>query len=101
MSHYHQQVPPYYQQPLDTSGLSVASMVVGISGLMLVWIPLFGGLLGLIATVLGSVGYHETTKYDQPENKRGIGFAITGLATGILTIVAQAALFTVAAVSVS
>ena len=43
---------PVGQQVARTSGLGVASMVLGILGLIFVWVPVLGLFLALLAVVL-------------------------------------------------
>lgn len=78
---------PYAAQPAygyapapPSSGVALASMITGIAALAL------GSMCGLpilaapVAIILGAMGMRETG----PGQKAGCGFAITGLATGIL-----------------
>jgi hypothetical protein len=73
----------------QTSGLAIASMVLGIISL----IPLAGVLLGILSIIFGIVSLGSIKK----QQIRGRGFAITGIILGILgilfTIVAYGALF--------
>ena len=78
---------PYAAQPAygyapapPSSGVALASMITGIAALAL------GSMCGLpilaapVAIILGAMGMRETG----PGQKAGRGFAITGLATGII-----------------
>ena len=68
--------PDYYTpESAKTSGLAVASMVVGILALAVFFVPL---VPGLIALVLGLVGISRTG----PGRLRGRGFAVAGVACG-------------------
>lgn len=84
---YAPQQQPYAAQPAygyapapPSSGVALASMITGIAALAL------GSMCGLpilaapVAIILGAMGMRETG----PGQKAGRGFAITGLATGII-----------------
>jgi Protein of unknown function (DUF2510) len=77
------------------NGLAVAAMVCGISGLTIAWIP-FIGLIGMassvVAVVLGIVARRRAgrRRTEVPTGSDRRGFAITGLITGSLGIVAGA-----------
>lgn len=80
-------------QPIDrpstgSNGLAVASMVCGITGLTIAWLP-FVGVLGaaasIVAVVLGIIGLRRA----RAGADRG-GFAVAGTITGALGIVATA-----------
>src|SRR5690554_1662936 len=62
-----------YGQPMPPRGLSIASMVCGIVGLVLSFF-LFGFLPALAAVILGHIGMKK-----EPTAK---GFSLTGLITG-------------------
>ncbi|MDT0532303.1 DUF4190 domain-containing protein [Micromonospora sp. DSM 115977] len=68
------QVPP-------ASGVAVASMVLGILGVLGGWC-LFG-LPCLLAVILGHVGLHET----RDNTKSGRGMAVAGLVLGYVFVV--------------
>jgi len=80
-------------QPIDRpttagNGLAVASMVCGITGLTLAWLP-FVGVLGaaasIVAVVLGIIGLRRARAGAERR-----GFALAGTITGALGIVATA-----------
>jgi len=83
---------PVYGQPTAPRGLSIASMVCGIVGLMLSFFA-FGFLPALAAVILGHIGIKK-----EPTAK---GFSITGLITGyvgialslVVVLIALAAIF--------
>ncbi|MFH1550828.1 MAG: DUF4190 domain-containing protein [Planctomycetota bacterium] len=71
--------PPYAYKP-PTSGLAIASMVVGIVG---VWTMFLGVILGPIALVLAS----KARKVISTGHQSGEGFATAGKVTGIISII--------------
>ena len=62
----------------DKKGLSIASLVLGILGLLGSWVA-FGGLLGLVVIILGAIGVKK-----EPTGK---GMSITGIVLGALSLV--------------
>jgi len=79
--------PNYQMQPQGSSGLSTASFVLGIIAIVLTIIlfcvPYLGGLLGVVAVILGAIAMSQTT----PAAAAGKGKAKTGLILGIISIV--------------
>lgn len=73
----------------QTNGLAVASLVVGIIGLLTFWACGGGGLLGVIAVVLGILGLNKAKEM----NDNGRGLALGGIITGGLAIVAGILVF--------
>ena len=73
-------------QPQGTSGMAVASLVLGIIGVVTSFMPIinnvsfFLGILGVIFAIVGIVGINKG-------NRRGRGLAIAGLVLGIVAIV--------------
>jgi hypothetical protein len=66
----------------DMSGMALAGFICGVLGLILVLITGWPFLLGTLGTVFSAIGLNETSK-----GKKGRGFAIAGLITGIMAIV--------------
>lgn len=64
------------------SGMAIAGFICGILGLLLVLITGWPFLLGTLGTIFSAIGLGQTSK-----GKKGKGFAISGLITGILAIV--------------
>ena len=67
------------QRPLETmrtSGLAVASLVLGIIGFII-------NFLGILAIILGAVAISQTGKNP---NLKGRGMAVAGLVLGIIVI---------------
>lgn len=97
---YGGQPPQYGQQPYPQSpsygispggpgggggqrnGLGIAALVLGIIGLVTSWF-IFGGLLGLLAIILGFVGLGRVRRGEA--NNRGV--SITGIVLGVLSVV--------------
>ncbi|WP_139818452.1 DUF4190 domain-containing protein [Mycobacterium celatum] len=79
--------PPYYGYPppsaIPKNGLGIASLVLAIVGLLFVWSVFGGVVLGLVATVLGFLGW---ARVKRGEANNG-GVAIAGIVLGIVGIV--------------
>lgn len=58
--------------------MAITSLVLGIVGFFLAWIPLFGYILPILAIVFGAIGKSE-------EKRKGM--AIAGLTLGILALI--------------
>lgn len=61
----------------DANGLGIASLVLGILGLVLIWVPFLGFLLSLGAVILGGIAMKNT------DSK---GMAVAGLVLGIVSL---------------
>jgi predicted Zn finger-like uncharacterized protein len=68
-----------------SNGLAIAGMVLGIVGVVLVWIPCIGQILaivlGIVGAALSGIGLAQANK-----SGNGKGMALTGLITSILAI---------------
>jgi hypothetical protein len=73
---------PYPRTPAPSQGLAMASMIVGLAGILLSWC--FGPVPAIVALVLGLVALSQIKK--APEKFSGKGMAITGIVVGALTI---------------
>ena len=62
----------------SSNGLAIAGFVVSICSLFIN----FGGIVGLIGTILSAVGLSKVKS-----TGKGIGFAIAGLIMGIISII--------------
>ncbi len=62
-----------------THGLAVTSLVLGIIGLVLCWVPLLGQLLLIGAIICGVIGLHKIKTDNTLEGK---GMAIAGIVMG-------------------
>lgn len=72
-----------------TSGMAVASVVLGAVGALGFWIPyigFFAFVAAILAIVFGSIGIGQTNR--NPTLVGGKGLAITGLVLGIVAIAA-------------
>ena len=79
---------PIDRPPTAGNGLAVASMVCGITGLTLAWLPfvgVFGAAASIVAVVLGIIGLRRAHAGAERH-----GFALAGTITGALGIVATA-----------
>lgn len=75
------------------NGLAVAALVLGLLGLLISWIPFLfflWGLFGVLAIIFGAIAASISRKEPM---RGGKGMAITGLVTGILTLVFGAVIF--------
>jgi len=74
---------PMGAAPLEhkrTSGMAIASLVIGIIGILI-----FGIILGPIAIILGALAKNEISK--RPQELQGSGQATAGIVCGIIAIV--------------
>jgi Domain of unknown function (DUF4190) len=74
--------PPTYVKP-PSQGLGIASMIVGILG-MLFGVLCFGPVIGIVALVLGIIALTQNKK--MPQHVGGRAFAIVGIVTGGLSL---------------
>ena len=96
--------PPQYPvgpestpRPTGGNGLGITALVTGILGLVLIWVPDVGIVLGILATTFGGLALYKALK-GTASNK---GVAIAGLVLGIITVVLTAIFIIVAAASTS
>jgi hypothetical protein len=70
--------------PPPTNGLAIAGFVLAICGALVVWIPVFGWILGFVPWVLGvifsAIGLSKARGH---ETRPRIGLAIAGLAISV------------------
>ena len=70
-----------------TNGLAMTSMILGIAGIVLIWLPIvdFLGILGaIVAVILGHIGFSQINR---PGNMQGgRGMAIAGFVLGYISI---------------
>ncbi len=87
--------PPHYtdadgtsQSPAlpakESNGLGIAGFVIAIVGVLLCWIPIFGLIVAIVATVFSAIGFRAATKSGAPHK----GLSIAGLVLGILELLA-------------
>jgi membrane-bound ClpP family serine protease len=92
--------PNYQMQPQGSSGLSMASFVLGIIAIVLTIVlfcfPFLGGVLGLVAVILGAIAMSQST----PAAIAGKGKAKTGLVLGIISILLAVGIIVAANVGV-
>jgi len=67
-------------------------LVTGIVSLFLFWLCGLGALLGILAVVLGFVGFSNSKKLI---DNRGKGQAIAGIVTGSLAVLATISIFVI------
>jgi hypothetical protein len=60
--------------------VAVMSLPVGIAGVLLLWVPYLGWLLGIVAVALGHIAMNYFQRAVRPRS--GKGLAVGGLATG-------------------
>lgn len=80
--------PPGYGAPRPRNGLAIASLVLGIAGVVTCWLTFPGIILGILAVIFGGVGLARA-RNDRVSNK---GMAIAGLTTGVIAIIVGAVL---------
>jgi hypothetical protein len=76
-----------------TNSMGTAAGVLGIVGIVLIWVPFIGGLLCLLGLIFGIVALIKGRKENLP-----VGMAITGIATGgtgVLIYILVTLLFTI------
>lgn len=95
-----QQAPAYNMQggypgyqPTPSSGLAIASLVLGILGLLSGW-AVFGGVLGLVGVILGIVALVKVKN----GTASGKGMAIGGIVTGALGMIVAAVVMVISIV---
>jgi hypothetical protein len=81
--------PPYRPNKQPSHGLALASMIVGIAGMVLG--GCFGPLPGLVALVLGLTALSQIKK--SPDQVGGKPFAIAGVIIGAISVVFYLLLF--------
>lgn len=72
--------------PTGSDGMAVTSMILGLLAVAISWIPflgILGALAGIVAIVLGPIAM----KRIKTSGRGGRGMAITGLVTGIVSVV--------------
>ncbi len=65
-----------------TSGMAIASMVLGICSVLLFWVFILDIILGILAVIFGFVALNEIKK----KGTKGRGMAIAGVVTGFAGI---------------
>lgn len=63
-----------------TNGKSIASMVLGILNLLLVFMPYISVILGILAIILSAISFKEIRRHGDT----GKGMAVAGLVCGIV-----------------
>lgn len=71
----------------ETSGLCIASMVLGILAAFLMWLPYAGMVLGLLAVVLGIAGIPTANSKGQGGQSMGIAGLVLGIVALVMNIV--------------
>lgn len=66
-----------------TSGIAIASFVLGLCGLLFAWVPGFGQILLILAIIFGFVGLSKIKKNPELGGKT---FAILGIVLGFLML---------------
>lgn len=78
------------QQPQQQgNGLAVAGLVLGILGVVFLWIPVLGWILALLGLIFGAIGNGKANKI----GGKGKGMAMAGLVLGILGLIGGIAFF--------
>jgi hypothetical protein len=71
------------------NGFGVTALVLGIVGAVFSWVPVFGGILAVLAVIFGALGYSRARK-GQASNS---GMAIAGLVLGVIAFIIQVIVF--------
>lgn len=61
------------------NGYGISALILGIIGMVFIWVPLFPMVLGVLALILGAIGYWKVERPD--------GFGLAGFILGLLIIV--------------
>ncbi len=77
------------QQQSQGNGMAVAGLVLGILGLVFLWIPFLGWILALLGIIFGAVGNGKANKI----GGKGKGMAVAGLVMGVLGLIGGIAFF--------
>ncbi len=86
------------QEQKKTLGVAITSLVFGILGLIIAWIPLIGLLLCLVALILGIVALVQISK--NKETAGGNGLAIAGIILGSIGLIIAFFVMLLAAVAI-
>lgn len=89
MPDYTPPYPYYSSQPTDDGGaaaMAITSMVLGIVGFLVVFIPCVGWVIGGVMAVLGII-FSGIALSSGSKAESGNGFAITGMILSILTLI--------------
>lgn len=79
--------PTVYAVRPPTNPLAVVSLIGGILGLVVAWIPWAGLVLGAIGVVFGHIALSQIGRSVTPQS--GKGLAISGLITGYVAVAAN------------
>lgn len=71
------------------NGFGVTALVLGIVGAVFSWVPVFGGILAVLAVVFGGLGYNRARKGEASNS----GMSIAGLVLGVIAFVIQVIVF--------
>jgi len=71
----------------NTSGLAITALVLGILSLFLMWIPIIGQIISIVAIVFGIISLN---KIKQDSSLEGKGMAIAGIVLGGVTLLLSA-----------
>lgn len=86
MSHLTDKPPAYQPVPVEQprNGFAVKSLVTGIVGVVLGWVPFANLVLGVIAVVFGALGLRLANQGQSTAK----GMSIAGLVLGIIAVIA-------------
>ena len=71
--------PQGYGAPApEPKGLAITALILGIIGLVLLWVPILGALLGLVGLILGIIALKK---------RQSKGLSLTGLITGGVALI--------------
>lgn len=73
--------------------LTKAAFVIGLTGLVFVWVPFVGIVLGLIALILALIARKKTPKSAQPPSRTGLTLSIIALVGGVVLLLGYALIY--------
>ncbi|HTP15633.1 MAG TPA: DUF4190 domain-containing protein [Streptosporangiaceae bacterium] len=85
MSHLTDRPPAYQPVPVEQprNGFAVKSLVTGLIGVALGWVPFANLVLGVIAIVFGALGLRQANQGQSTAK----GMSIAGLVLGIIAVI--------------
>ncbi|MGO8687118.1 MAG: DUF4190 domain-containing protein [Candidatus Dormibacteria bacterium] len=85
--------PPPYDQPFPYqqtgNGVALTSMVLGLVGVVLSWLPIFDFVFAVLAIVFGTLGISSADR----RGGAGKGMAVAGVVLGVVTLAISIAMW--------
>lgn len=83
--------PPPATAPRN--GYGTAALVLGIVGVLLCWVPVFGPILGALGVLLGVLGLMRTTRGEATNRGSATAGVVLGAVTALVGVIVTAATF--------